>query len=442
MNVKRICVWFMVLILLCGILPCALAEQPESPAISFGYAKYLQNGFLYEPFDGSTVRYYDYAAGTRRILCTRPDCDHRQVGNIDLNDYHYSVAEFMNENPSLCYAARVAFASQDNAYVMYGNKLYYFPSFYQESQPGTNTVPLYVSEVDGKTRLLTDLGYLFPGDCIPQPWEMLAYDGYLYIEVHLFENPDWEGTGSSGILPGTIQLIKCSMDTGEASVLESFWSEYCDFHCFGLYDGILYYLISTASGMGPAETELDYMRDTRSKTRYSVQGINVSTGEKVIPDPKLCNRSMDYGEAFDIVRDGVLYSIILPETAEDNTALFLGYDLNRRETVLEYSFAYCRTDYYPYRVLTDEIMLAFNFETGTFALQNLKTGEVRPLSIPGACIYGNEGQTDWYDIFTAYFQTDPLVLDHRFSETEVDKAYVTAEELLTGNPQIHDFTDQ
>jgi hypothetical protein len=41
-----------------------------------------------------------------------------------------------------------------------------------------------------------------------------------------------------------------------------------------------------------------------------------------------------------------------------------------------------------------------------------------------------------------YFQTDPLVLDHRFSETEVDKAYITAEELLGDNPRMHKFADK
>ena len=87
-------------------------------------------------------------------------------------------------------------------------------------------------------------------------------------------------------------------------------------------------------------------------------------------------------------------------------------------------------------------MLAFNYRTGTFSLYNLKNGEIKPLTIPGACINGNSGQKDWYDLFTAYFQTNPLIFDHRFSETEVDKAYITVEELMNSNPQMHDFAEK
>ena len=445
MTAKRICAWLLVLTMLGGILPCALAEQPEGPAISTYDVSCTQNGFLYEPSVGTAVYYYDYAAGQRKALCSRPDCEHRPVGDIDQDAYHYSVPEFMNNNPSLCYAARFAYASSIGARIMYQDKLYFFLTFYNGFEMGLHAIPLCVSEPEGETRILTDLSLLFSETYGPWAVEALAYDGFLYYAFCLdeFPFPEENPAAPDPDLPyGSIQLVKCSMDTGEASVMETFSAESNEFHFLGLYDGVLYYLIRTANGMEPAETELDYLKEVRNKTHYSVQGINVKTGEKILPDPRLCDRTLLYGEAFDIVKDGILYSIILPETAEDNTALFLGYDLNRRETVLEYPFEYFDTDFYPYRMLTDDIVLAFNFETGTFALRNLKTGEIRPLSIPGACINGNEGQTDWYDIFAANFQTDPLILDHRFSETEVDKAYVTAEELLAGNPQIHDFTGQ
>ena len=437
MNAGKICAWLLILALLCGSVPAGLAEQPESPAISSGSVKYLQDGCLYEPFDGSTVLYCDYATGECRPLCTRPGCDHRPMAETGAESFYDSVPEMMNDPSSGCYAARFAQASQDNAYVMYNRKLYFFPAFLAE----TNTLPLYVSEPDGETRLLADLGDLFSADCIPFAWEMLAYDGYLYIEIHEFANPGPEETAEN--LPVTIRLVRCSMDTGEASVMESFRAEYSEFHFIGLYDGILYYYISMADNIGPVKTEKEYWQEIRRKARYSVQGIDTVTGEKVVPDPRLCGRSQNYGENFDIVKDGILYSIVLPETAEDPTALFLGYDLNRREKVLEYSFAYdAETDFYPYRVLTDEIVLAFSFQAGTFALRNLKTGELRPLNIPGACFFGNDGKTDWYDIYDAYFQTDPLVLEHFLSETEFVKAYVTAEELLKDNPRIRDFTER
>ena len=444
MKIKRTVSWFLILVIICSILPGSMAEQQESPAISFGETKYLQDGFLYEPGDRSLVYYYDYASGLRMPLCTRPNCEHRPIEQMNFNDFHFSAAEMMNETPSLCYAARLAFASELSGYVLYDRKLYFFPSFYEDPQPGTNTLPLYASEVDGETRLLTDLGYLFPANVEPMARDMLAYNGFLYIQVALVDNPSWkENESTKEVLPGTIQLIKCSMDTGEASVLGTFYAESCSVFLIGLYDDVLYYEISTANGMEPAETEWDYVKDMRSKTRYSALGIDVKTGEKVIPDQRLCDRTLVHGDGFDIVRDGILYCIVPSETKADKTALFLGYDLNKHETVLEYTFEYDdSTDFYPYFVLTDEIVLAFSFDAGVFALRNLKTNEIKPLDIPGASIHGNEGQADWYDIFTSYFQTNPLILDHCYADGTTDKAYVTVEELLGSNPQIHDFTGE
>lgn len=442
MKAKRICACFLVLIMVCGILPCALAEQPESPAISVGDVKYLQDGFLYEPGDRSLVYYYDYGSGFRMPLCTRPNCDHQPLIGVGLFTYE-TVPELMKDKQSSCYAAKFAFASDLYGYTLYDNKLYFFPSFCPGAEPGTNTVPLYVSEVDGETRLITDLGYLFPGDVEPEVMETTAYDGYLYTAFRVRRILSPEEAESEEIFPEEIQLIKCSMTTGESSVLESFCAQSCELDFFGLFDGILYFKLSTADGMAPGQTQLDYMKDRRSKIRYSVLGINVKTGERVIPDQRLCDRNLNHGECFDIVRDEILYSIVLPASEEDPAALFLGYNLEKHENILEYAFTYdYETDFYPYRVLTDEIMLAFNYETGTFALRNLKNGEIIPLSFPGACINGNDGQTDWYDIFVKYFQTNPLVIDHCYSDGTTDKAYVTAEELLTGNPQIHDFTGQ
>ena len=438
MSRKKIGLWILVLFVLCSILPGAMAEQADSPAISVGDVKYLQDGFLYEPGDRSLVYYYDFVSGIRMPLCTRPNCDHQPLSGIDLFTYE-TVQELMNDNPTECYAAKFAFASDLRGYVLYDGKLYFFPSFCPSPQPGTNTVPLYVSEVDGETRLFTDLGYLFPGQAEPEALETVAYDGYLYISFYTNENSAPEGAETSESVFESIHLVKCSMETGEASILKTYSAQSCKLDYFGLYDGVLYFKLSTADGMGPAETELDYMKDTRSKTRYSVLGIDVSTGEQVIPDQRLCDRTLDYGECFDIVKDGILYSIVLPASAEDPTALFLGYDLNKRENVLEYTFEYDdETDFYPYRVLSDEIMLTLSFDTGIFALRNLKTGEIQPLSIPGACCDGND-ETDWYDLFVKFFQTNPLIIDHCYADGTTDKAYITVEELLSGDPQIHDF---
>lgn len=446
MNAKRFCSRFLALFLLCGMLSGAAAESPESQAASDFYVSYTQGGFLYEPGDGSAVYFYDCGSGQRRPLCTRAGCEHRLPEEISLDGFHYSAGEFMNGTSSLCYAARLAYAANFNACVTYGGKVYFFPLFYINPRPGTCTLPLYVSEENGETRLLTDLGSLYSGAYDPFAEEALAYDGYLYYDIFLYESMPQEGQeaipADPGLPAGSIQLVRCAMDTGEVSVLETFSAESNEFHFMGVYDGVLYYLIQTADGLSPAEDEMEYRKDVRSKSRYSVYGVNVTTGEKIVPDRRLCDRTLAYGERFDIVKDGILYSIVLPETAEDNTALFLGYDLNRRETVLEYPFEYIETEYYPYRVLTDEIMLTHNFEDGIFALRNLKTGEIRPLDIPAARVSGNAGETEWYDIFNMYFQTDPLVLDHCFPETGVDKAYITAEELLGDNPRMHKFADK
>ena len=453
MNIRRICTLFLALAVLSGILSGAMAETPEGPAVSAENVIYMQDGLLYISQDGGMVYYCDYANGQCRPLCTREDCNHGAAAGLDLGSFPYpSAKEFMNDASSgLCYGARLAFASMPYAFspntcVMYEGKIYFFAAFYPEPQPGTNTLPLYVSEVDGKTRLLADPGSLFSGAYDPVVLDAAAYDGYLYYLVYLPEKQLMEGEKAIAPDPdlpaGSYQLLKCSMTTGEASILETFRGENCEVKLAGLYDGVLYYRIQTMNGLGIVTTEEEYRKGMLSKTRYSVMGIDVATGGTVLPDRRFCDRSREYGEPFDIVKDGILYGIVLPETAEDHTALFLGYDLNRRETVLEYPFEYIETEYYPYRVLTDEVMLAFDFETGTFALLNLKTGETSPLSIPGACRTGNAGQTDWYDLFTVCFQTDPLVLDHCRADGSAGKAYITAEELLGDNPQMHDFIEK
>ena len=444
MNMKRTCPWLTALVLLWaalqGLLPGALAEPAEGTVVSADGVRYAENGFLYEPGDRSLTYFYDLTTGSRRPLCARPDCDHRSL-ETDLFTYG-SVPEMMRENASRCFAAKAALACNPYGSVLYGGRLYFFPSFFPGPGPEANTLPLYVTEPEGEPRLLADPGALFPGSSVPQPWQMLAGDGELYMAFFMMDNPDAEGNGPAECTPGSVQLVRCSMDTGEVSLLASFCSESNEFYFLGLYGGVLYYLVRTADGLAPAETEREYLEDRRSKTRYSVLGIDTATGGEVVPDPRLCGRTLDYGESFDIVKDGILYSILLPETAGDSTALFLAYDLERRETVLEYPFIYDMSDnFYPYRVLTEEIMLALNFETGEYALRNLKTGETRPLPIPGVCVYGNGGQADWYDINVAYFQTEPLVLDHCRADGSVDKACISIGELLGDSPRMHDFTE-
>ena len=168
-------------------------------------------------------------------------------------------------------------------------------------------------------------------------------------------------------------------------------------------------------------------------------GINTNDCQEMIPEPVLCDRMLTLCFTFDMVRDGILYSIIGDKDVEDS-ALLLVYDLYQQKVIREYPFRYdSQQDFYPYRVLTDELMLSFNYETGTFALRNMMTGDITPLPVPGICIYGNQGQSDWYDISAMNIQTDPIILDHVFSDGRTVKAYITIDELLDGNPQIHDY---
>ena len=234
MKANRICAGFLVLIMVCGILPCALAEQPESPSISVYDVFYTQNGFLYGTFDGSMIYYYDWTTGQRRLLCNRPGCDHKPAGEINPNDFHFSTEELMNGYTSLCYAAKFSYASSFMARAMYGNKLYFFPTFYDDTLSGTNPLPLYVSETDGETRMLTDLGCLFSEPYDPYAVEVLVHDGYLYYEILLYGKPVQEEEEAidpePGLPFGSIQLVRCSMDTGEATILETFSAESNEFH--------------------------------------------------------------------------------------------------------------------------------------------------------------------------------------------------------------------
>ena len=177
--------------------------------------------------------------------------------------------------------------------------------------------------MDGKTRLLADPGSLFSGAYDPVVLDVAAYDGYLYYLVFLLEKQLMEGEEAIAPDPdlpaGSYQLLKCSMTTGEASILETIRGENCEVNLIGLYDGVLYYFVKTMNGLGSVETEEEYREALLSKTRYSVLGIDTATGRNVMPDRRLCDRSREYGEPFDIVKDGILYSFILPETAEDNT---------------------------------------------------------------------------------------------------------------------------
>ena len=427
------------LVLLCVLVLCAcspaFAEDQETTAFYNFVTGYCESGFL--TVQDGLLCYYDYSTGVFLPVCTHPECKHSAAG-YSIDEYK-STLEMLND-PDGCFAVKMGKASDMGMMLLQWNEKIYCLDCWMDPFNETSEICVYETEVDGGTKLLASPGEMFPPGQRLSCNECMIRDGYMYFSAMGVPFPVNDGNGSVAA-DQTVHLFKVSLATGEMTILKTYTAQSCDVTLLGICDGILYYVLDTADGFVPleqCESVEEWHEGFESKLRSSVLGISTDDGKEMILDPRLCDRTSVLSFSFDTVKDGILYSII---GQSEDSALVLEYDFRQRKIIQEYPFRYdSQKDLYPYRVLTDEIMLAFDYETGTFALRNLKTGEIKELSIPGICINGNRNQTDWYDINSMDIQTDPIILDHVYADGRTVKAYITAAELLQDNLQIHDFT--
>lgn len=426
----------------------ALAEIEHSALYDSWRGGMSQSGFLSQSF---TLRYddygnpyylagsfhwYDYETGIALLACSRLECSHTEsVLTFD----NRTIPERMDDT-SVCYASRLSESSLIDL-VMYGGKIYglsIFPNLFTEA----HEIDLYELELDGPTKRVASLGNLFSWEQYLVDTEMLIYNGCAYLNFSISKNPnlDIERSEALGDVPPLSIIYKVSLENGQATELCRISAQNCDYRLMGLVDDVLYFYQQCADGYTPREKAASFeaWRDEyEEKNRYSLLGVNVANGETVVLDDDLCDLTLAYGTKFELIKDNQLYAIILPQTAEEKNARFVRYDLEKRTCTLDYSFAYDADNrFVPYYVLTDTTVLAFNFETGEFALHNLDSGEIKVLDIPGACIYGNEGE--YYDISSVECQPEVLLFDHYDADGRLTVAYMTIEELLN-NEMPHDF---
>ncbi len=427
--------------LLCVLVLCAcsagLAENQETMAFYDFVTGYSGSGFLTAQ-DG-LLCYYDCSSGLALPMCTHPECQHLRAG-YSIDEYA-STLELLND-ADCCFAVKTGKGSDMGMMFLQWDEKINCLDCWMDPFNETSEVCVYESEVDGGTKLLASPGELFSKGQEVSCNECVIHDGYMYFPAKAvpFSVNDGEETARSPATE-TVHLFRISLATGEAAILKTYTAQSCNVTLLGEYNGILYYVLDIADGFTPleqCESVKEWHREYQDRMRSSVLGISIKDGKEMIPDPRLCDRVRALSFTFDTVRDGILYSIF---GDGENPPLVLEYDFRQQKLVREYPLQYdSRKDLYPYRMLTDEITLAFDYETGTFALRNLKTGEIKELSIPGICINGNRDQTDWYDINSMDIQTDPIILDHVYADGRTVKAYITAAELLQDNPQVHDFT--
>lgn len=415
----------------------ALAKGQDASAFYDYMSGYSEDGFLFTQND--LLCYFDYSTGLFLPVCTHPECKHTLAGWN--SDEYASILDMLNDS-SVCFAARMGKASDMGMKHLQWKEKIYSLDCWIDPVNETGEVCIYESTVDGETRLLASPGEMLPGNQQVSCGEFLISEGYMYFPV-VSAPFSWnieEGQGADSITE-TVYLFQVSLVNGETAILHSVSAQKCSMILLGIVDDVLYYRLTAANGFVPleqCESVDEWHEGYQNKARSSILGISTKNRESITLDSRLCDRaSSPLGFSFDTVKDGILYSI---NAASEDSAMILEYDLCQRKMRMEYPFRYeSQKELYPYRVLTDEMVLAFDFETGEFALRNLKTGEIKTLAIPGICIHGNTNQTDWYDINGMNIQTDPIVLDHVFSDGRTVKAFITAEELLKNNPQIHDY---
>lgn len=437
-----------VLVLFC-YTTVAMAVEPESPACYDEYwGGMSQSGFVnksYElmyddygnPYYSSGPYYWnDYENGITLLTCSHLECLHAQPINAYDNR---PLLEKMNDT-SICYAWRLNKVPIIGP-VMYEGKMYSIscsPDLFSE----THNVSIFEMEIDGPTRQVASLGRLFSWEQYPECIDFIIYDGYAYLNVFASKNHnlDLERSKALGDIPPVSIIYKVSLDNGHTTELCRISAQTCTYSLMGLVNNVLYFVQNTADGYTPLNEAVSFevwKEEYEGKLHYSLLGVNITSGELVVVDDDLCNLTLAYGVNFELIKDNYLYAIILPQTAEEKYARFVGYDVENSTCIVNYSFQYdAENKFYPYYVLTDTTMLALNFETGDFALRNLQNGEITVLDIPGACIYGNDGE--YYDISSVDYQPELLLLDHYHADGRRSVSYITVEELLN-NGTPHDF---
>lgn len=443
--------WFS-LILVIAFFCCTttgFAEKNEQTARFDGCWNGMSQGGILRPsyelmyddygnpyYSSGSFHWYDYETGIALLTCSHLECSHTQP--VNLFDDRPLLTK-MNDT-SVCYAWRLSGVPITGP-VMYEGKMYGIscsPDLFTE----THDVGIFEMELDGPTTQVASLGHLFSWEQYPECTDFLIYDGYAYLNVLVSKNRnlDIERSEAIGDVPPSSIIYKVSLESGQITELCRINAQTCTYNLMGLVGDVLYFNQSIADGYTPMNESSSFdawKEEYERKLCYSLLGVDIVSGEMVVLSDTLINMTCVYGNIFDIVKDNCLYVIIPPQTAAENDARFVGYDLVKRTCTVDYSFQNdTKNMFHPYYVLTDTTMLAFNFETGEFALRNLQNGEITVLDMPGACINGNDGE--YYDISSVDYQPELLLLDHYHADGRRSVSYMTVEELLN-NGMPHDF---
>lgn len=448
----QFCLCFVLSLVLLCCISTACALQSEQPALydswwgGMSYSGILNpavSGLMYDEFGNpyyteEALYWYDYATGCAVPLCSHLECNHAQpVAFFDDRPF----LEKLNDT-SICYAWRLNRVPMTGP-VMYEGKLYgvsTFPDLFGE----THDVDVYEMELDGPARRVASLGHLFSWEQHPECVDFLIYDRFAYLNMTVVKNPDLDLERSEAlgdVTPESV-LYKVSLDDGQITELCRISGQTCDYCLMGLVDGVLYFSQQIADGYASRAEAASFeawKAEYEEKLRYSLLGVNTASGELVVLDEALCDMVCAYGSVFDIMKEGCLYAIIPPQTAEEKEACFVAYDLEKHARTAFEPFAYDASNAFaPYYVLTDTTVLAFNFETGEYALRNLQNGEITMLDMPGACIWGNDGE--YYDLSAVNAQPEVVLLTHYHADGSQSVAYITIEELLNnGTPRDFDI---
>ncbi len=433
---------FLLLLILCVVLSSS-AETPDQIAFSTcDLVGYSAGGFTCM-LDG-LVYYCDYTSGTYAPLCTHPECNHAVPDQKYMLEHYRNRMDIMDDR-SVCYAARLWLVGGSTIPLLYDG-IIYFVTTEQNYNTKSNRVSLWKSSIDGSTQTIPLPDKWFPWSDSPLCQEMIISDGVAFLNIYSTPNSFSDDADSNPL--EKCFIIRVSLASGESELLYEATAQSGTLSLMGCIGENLYFSVEEANGF----TEMDFSRDPspeelhawaleyESKLLHSIMAVNTATGELITLDDRLHNMKRKFGWEFETVKGHTLYASRPPQSPGE-TALMLKFELPENKLILEYEYPYYsgETLYYPYCVLTDDIVMDFCFEEGRFALHDLKTGEIRMLNIPGNCFQGNEEGADVYDPYVYHLQPDPIIMSHYWPDGRITMSYVYADDLLTGNPVIRDF---
>ncbi len=418
--------------LVCFCMFCvAHAFALEKPAI-FDYVGYNQYGFI-APCQAGYLCLYDVESAIEIPLCTHPQCLHEEIeGEIKENEI-----EFLND-ASFCYARRIRNGTQHH--LMYEGKMYFTGITWPNTEKKTFDMHVFESEIDGETKYLASLGALFSWDRMPEITGFMVYDTNAYVVVMESENP-WLYDNEKPLeqLDNRVTIFAISLKSGEVKKLYQKEAQTVEIYMMGISSNVLYYQETYADDMKKMQENVsieEILKEIKSKTMMSIKGVHVSTGKQVQVNQRLNERKfVDFVPVFTL-ENNVLRCIIDDEKGTDAVCAYLKIDVDTQEVLAYYPFKNhsLEDEYYVYAFLTEEDAFVYNFSEGKYALQNLKTGKLYPLTLPG-----NIEKLPYYSISFSSHQTHFIPFEYYKNTEEKKWAFMLLEGLKQGEYSTKEF---